>query len=106
MSNDPTKRFRAALVRYADAHPTVLDTLASTLFRNAIANQAWAMAMIAERLDGKSATEATITHVRKAVAELSDEQLLARLTELRQREVATVAKADASQSLPKPTGLH
>jgi hypothetical protein len=88
MSNDPTKRFRAALIRYADAHPTVLDTLASTLYRNALSNQSWAMLMIAERLDGKAATEATITHIRKAVAELTDEQLLERLAELRQREVA------------------
>lgn len=47
------KRFRAALIRYADAEPDRLDRLAEKLWLTAMEGDTPALKEIADRLDGK-----------------------------------------------------
>jgi len=47
------RRFKAALVRYADADPKRLDELAAKLWEQAISGDVSAMREVADRLDGK-----------------------------------------------------
>ena len=47
------KRFKAALIRYADADPRRLDELAKTLWDTAAGGDVTATREIADRLDGK-----------------------------------------------------
>ena len=47
------KRFKAALVRYADADPVRLDEMAQKLWATAMTGDVSAMREVADRLDGK-----------------------------------------------------
>ncbi len=47
------KRFKAALLRYADAHPDKLDALATKLWGLADRGDIQAIREIADRMDGK-----------------------------------------------------
>ena len=52
-SENKDKRFKAALVRYADADPKRLDELAEKLWLTALEGDVPAMREVADRLDGK-----------------------------------------------------
>jgi hypothetical protein len=60
-----------------------LRRLAEKLYELALAGEGWAMCQIADRLDGKPAQEATITHEHKNVGEMTDQELAERIAELR-----------------------
>ncbi len=47
------KRFKAALIRFADADPKRLDELAEKLWAQAMSGDVSAMKEIADRMDGK-----------------------------------------------------
>ena len=52
-SQNKDKRFKAALVRYADANPERLDKLAEKLWLTALEGDVPALREVADRLDGK-----------------------------------------------------
>ena len=54
-SQNKDKRFKAALVRYADADPARLDELAEKLWLTALEGDVPAIREVADRLDGKVA---------------------------------------------------
>jgi hypothetical protein len=59
-----------------------LRLIADKLVEQAMAGEGWAIQQVADRLDGKPAQEATITH-RHDVAELTDNEIAERIAELR-----------------------
>ena len=52
-SQNKDKRFKAALVRYAEADPTRLDGMAEKLWATAMEGDVSAIREVADRLDGK-----------------------------------------------------
>jgi hypothetical protein len=52
-SENKNKRFKAALIRYADAEPRRLDELAEKLWLRAMEGDVTAMKEVADRLDGR-----------------------------------------------------
>jgi hypothetical protein len=79
-SGNPTgsggdKPFLGALKRaIAQGDPERLRNCAEMLLDKAAAGESWAMQMLADRLDGKATQEVVM---RRAVEQMSDEQLLA-----------------------------
>ena len=52
-AENKNKRFKAALVRFADSDPKRLDELAEKLWKTALEGDVSAMREVADRLDGK-----------------------------------------------------
>ncbi len=69
------KRFKAALIRYADADPARLDQLAAKLWGTALEGDIQALKEVADRLDGKvpQGIEAPANSSGKLVIEWSAE---------------------------------
>ena len=74
-AENKNKRFKAALIRYADANPEKLDELATKLWSTALLGDVQAMRELADRLDGKvpQALEAPEGSSGKLVIEWSNE---------------------------------
>jgi len=56
--------------------------IADTAVDLAVAGEAWAIQFVADRLDGKPAQEATITHQHRQVTEWTDQEIAQRIVEL------------------------
>ena len=59
--------------------------IAEKLVECAIAGDSWAVAQVADRLDGRPAQESTVNVNNRTLKELSDEEIAARIAELRAR---------------------
>ena len=62
---------------------TQLARIADKLVKCALAGQSWAIQHVADRVDGKPAQESTVNLVSKALTELADAEIAARLEQLR-----------------------